>query len=60
MKVVYGLVADYVNGADSVNRMIRLVNFSQFGSTILLYFMGAAVFIGVLGSVVAIRKHLKV
>ena len=60
LKVVYGLVADYVNGADSVNRMIRLVNFSQFGSTILLYFMGAAVFIGVLGSVVAIRKHLKV
>lgn len=60
LKIVYNFLESYVNNAESVNDMIRLVNFSQFGSTILLYFMGAAVFIGVLGSVVAIRKHLKV
>lgn len=60
LKIVYGFVENYVNGTESVNNMIHLVSFSQFGSTILLYFMGAAVFIGILGSVVAIRKHLKV
>ena len=54
------ILENYVNGTESVNNMIHLVSFSQFGSTILLYFMGAAVFIGILGSVVAIRKHLKV
>jgi hypothetical protein len=36
------------------------VDFSQFGGTLLLYFMLAAVVIGVLGSLTAIRKHLKV
>ena len=60
LKLVYGFLADYINSASSVNSMIRFVDFSQFGGTLLLYFMLAAVVIGVLGSLTAIRKHLKV
>ena len=60
LKLVYGLLADYVNGSSTVNNMIHFVNFSSFGGTLLLYFMIAAVVIGILGSLTAIRKHLKV
>lgn len=60
LKLVYGFLANYINGASSVNNMIQFVDFSRFGGTLLLYFMLAAVVIGVLGSLTAIRKHLKV
>ena len=60
LKLVYGLLADYINGASAVNGMIHFVDFSQFGGTLLLYFTLAAVIIGILGSLTAIRKHLKV
>ncbi len=60
LKLVYGFLADYVNSSTSVNNMIRFVNFSSFSGTLLLYFILAAVVIGVLGSLTAIRKHLKV
>ena len=59
LKLVYGFLADYVNSSTSVNNMIRFVNFSSFSGTLLLYFILAAVVIGVLGSLTAIRKHLR-
>lgn len=60
LKLVYGFIANYVNSASAVNNMIKFVDFSSFGGTLLLYFMLAAVLIGILGSLTAIRKHLKV
>lgn len=57
---VYNLIADYVNNSSSVNKMISFVDFSSFGGTLFLYFLLAAVVIGILGSLTAIRKHLKV
>ena len=60
LKLVYGFIANYINSASAVNNMIKFVDFSKFGGTLLLYFMLAAVLIGILGSLTAIRKHLKV
>lgn len=60
LKLVYGFLADHINGTSAVNGMIHIVDFSQFGGTLLLYFTLAAVIIGILGSLTAIRKHLKV
>ena len=60
LKLVYGFLSDYVNGTSAVNNMIKVVDFSQFSGTLLLYFVLAAILVGILGSLTAIRKHLKV
>ena len=60
LRLVYGFIANYVNGASAVNNMIKFVDFSKFGGTLLLYFMLAAIIVGIMGSLTAIRKHLKV
>lgn len=57
---VYTLICNYINSSSSVNGMIHFVDFSQFGGTLFIYFLLAAIVIGVLGSMTAIRKHLKV
>ncbi len=56
----YTLIANYINKSSNVNNMISFVAFSQFGGKLFIYFFLAAVVIGVLGSMTAIRKHLKV
>ena len=40
--------------------MIHVVPFTNFSGTLMVYFLIAAVAIGVLGSMTAIRKHIKV
>ncbi len=60
LKGVYNVIADYVNNSTSVNQMISVVDFSEFGGALFIYFLLAAVVIGILGSLTAIRKHLKV
>ena len=60
LRGVYSLISGYINGTASVNSMIEFVDFSDFGGTLFIYFLVAAVIIGILGSMTAIRKHLKV
>ena len=57
---VYTLIAQHVNASSSVNRLVHVVEFSKLGGTLLVYFLLAAIVIGVTSSMVAIRKHLKV
>ena len=57
---VYSLIAKHVNSADSVNKMIQIVPFSSVGGVLLIIFLLAAVAIGIISGLIAIRKHLKV
>lgn len=59
VRLVYNLIANYVNGTE-IGDMIHVVPFTNFSGTLMVYFLIAAVAIGVLGSMTAIRKHIKV
>ena len=59
VRLVYNIIANYVNGTE-IGDMIHVVPFTNFSGTLIVYFLIAAVAIGVLGSMTAIRKHIKV
>lgn len=59
VRLVYNIIANYVNGTE-IGDMIHVVPFTNFSGTLMVYFLIAAVAIGVLGSMTAIRKHIKV
>lgn len=59
VRLVYNIIANYVNGTE-IGDMIHVVPFTNFSGTLMVYFIIAAVAIGVLGSMTAIRKHIKV
>lgn len=59
VRLVYSVIADYVNGTE-IGDMIHVVPFANFSGTLMFYFLIAAVAIGILGSMTAIRKHIRV
>ena len=59
VRLVYNIISNYVNGTE-IGDMIHVVPFTNFSGTLMVYFLIAAVAIGVLGSMTAIRKHIKV
>ena len=59
VRLVYNIISNYINES-TIGDMIHVVPFANFSGKLMIYFLIAAVLIGILGSVTAIRKHIKV